>query len=238
MKRPCRVDALIVFCLLAFLYVYFYHDLGTNGNSRFSLIFAFVRDGHLYIDDYYKTTEGRTGDIAYLNGHFYSDKAIGPTIIGTIAYAPFYWMKRVFNHPSVDPTKMAVTFLVIGLPSAIAGSLMYILCFRWSKSRLRAFWVTMTVAVGTMCLPYSTVYFSHQFTASLLFSAFFMIVLLKERPETVKNGYLFLIGLLLGWALISEYPVAWIILPLVIYYFTIAWRKPAYGYFRSIAWPT
>ena len=238
MKRPFRVDVLIVFCLLAFVNVYFYHDSGTNGNSRFSLIFAFVRDGHLYIDDYYQTTGGRTGDIAYLNGHFYSDKAIGPTIIGGIAYAPFYWMKRLINHPSLDPAKMAVTFLVIGLPSTIAGTLMYILCYIWSKSRLRAFWVTMAVGLGTMCLPYSTVFFSHQFTASLLFSAFFMIVLLKERSERVKNGYLFLIGLLLGWALISEYPVALIILALVIYYFSIVWKKPAYGYVRSIAWPT
>lgn len=237
MLRQYRKDALIVFCFLAFFYAYFYHDAGTNGNSRYSLIFAFVRDRHLYIDDYYRRYGSQTGDIAYLNGHYYSDKAIGLTVIGAIVYEPFYWMKRISNHPSMDPTKIAMTFLVIGLPSAVAGSLMYILCFIWSKSRFRAFLVTMTITLGTMCFPYSSVFFSHQLTASLLFCAFVMIVLLKEMPEITRNGYLFLIGLLLGWALISEYPTALIILAMVVYYFSIVWRNPAFRHWRSLGWP-
>jgi hypothetical protein len=237
MRRQYRKDALIIFCLLAFVYAYFYQDGSWNGNSRFGLIFAIVQEGRLAIDTYHNREGTKTGDKAYFNGHYYSDKAIGPSVVGAIFYVPFYWMKLIFNHPSQTPAKMILTFLVIGLPSAIAGSLIYSLCFYLSKSRFRAYLVTLTITLGTMYLPYSVIFFSHQFSSALLFSAFFMMFLLKEKPEIWKNWYLFLIGLLLGWALISEYPTAAIILALLIYYFSIVWRNQPYQPIRSIVLP-
>jgi len=48
------------------------------------------------------------------------------------------------------------------------------------RSRFRAFLVTLSIMLGTMALPYSVTFFSHQLTASLLFSAFFMIFFIKE----------------------------------------------------------
>jgi len=237
MPRHYRRDALIVFCLLAFVYAYFYQPGGYNGDSRFGLIFAIVQEGRLTIDTYQDREGTATGDKAYFNGHFYSDKAIGPSVVGAIFYVPFYWMQRIFNHPSQATVKMILTFLVIGLPSAIAGSLIYILCLYLSGSRSRSFIVTMAIALGTMYLPYSIIFFSHQFSSSLLFGAFFMIFFLKEKPEIGKNWYLFLIGFLLGWALISEYPTVAIILALIAYYFSIVWRNHTYRHFRSIVLP-
>jgi hypothetical protein len=237
MPRQYRKDALIIFGLLAFIYAYFYQDSGWNGNSRFGLIFAIVQERRLSIDTYCNRSGTETSDVAYFNGHNYSDKAIGPSMVGVISYVPFYWMKRILNHPSQVMVKMILTFLVIGLPSAISGSLIYILCLYWSKSRFRAYLVTLTITLGTMYFPYSIIFFSHQFASSLLFCAFFMIFLLKERPVISNNVYLFLIGLLLGWALISEFPTAVIILALVVYYFSIVWRNHTYRHFRSIALP-
>jgi len=239
MPQQVRKDALIIFILLAFVFAYFYQDGGYNGNSRFGLIFAIVQEGRLSIDSYHDKVDTKTGDEAYYNGHYYSDKAIGPSLLGTAFYVPLYWMKLTLNHPSLVTTmKQILTFLVIGLPSAFAGSLIYILCLYLSKSRFRAFVVTLAITLGTLYLPYSVIFFSHQFTSALLFSAFFMIFLLKKKPETWKNGYLCLIGLLLGWALISEYPSAIIIFPLVIYYFSIVWRNTNNRNLRSILLPT
>ena len=234
MPRQYRKDAWIIFFLLAFIYAYFYQDGGWNGNSRFGLIFAIVREGRLSIDNYHDRKGTDTGDKAYFNGHYYSDKAIGPSVVGAILYVPLYWVKQTFNRVSQDAAKIILTFLVIGLPSAIAGSLIYILCLYLSRSRFRAYLVTLTITLGTMYLPYSVIFFSHQFSSSLLFSAFFMLFLLKERPEIWKNWYFYLIGLLLGWALISEYPTAAIILALLFYYFSIIWRNPTYRHFRPI----
>jgi hypothetical protein len=88
-----------------------------------------------------------------------------------------------------------------------------------------------------MCFPYSIIFFSHQFTASLLFCAFFLMYLIHENPERMGGGYLFLIGLLMGWALISEYPAALIILPLIVYYLWVIRRRSEYRHWRSILLP-
>lgn len=237
MIRQYRKDAFIIFILLSFVYAYFYQDGGANANSRFDLIFAVVQEGHLYIDTYHNQEDNQTIDQAYFDGHYYSDKAIGPSVVGAIFYIPFYWMKHLFNLPSQGTVKMILTFLVIGLPSAVAGSFLYILSIYWSQSRLRAFLVTVAISLGTMYLPYSVVFFSHQFTSSLLFIAFFMIYLIKERPETMGNWYVFLIGSLLGWALISEYPAAVIILALLGYHFFVIGRRSDYRHLRSIILP-
>lgn len=237
MPRQYRKDAWIIFFLLAFVYAYFYQDSGWNGNSRFGLIFAIVREGRLSIDTFQDREGTETGDKAFFKGHYYSDKAIGPSVVGAILYVPLHWVKQTFNRVSQSAVKIILTFLVIGLPSAIAGSLMYSLCLYLSKSRFRAYLVTLTITLGTLYFPYSLTFFSHQFSSSLLFSAFFMLFLLKERPEIRKNWYFFLIGLLLGWALISEYPTAVIILTLIFYYLFIVWRNYIYHHFRLIALP-
>lgn len=52
-----------------------------------------------------------------------------------------------------------------------------------------------------------------------------------------KNWYSFLIGLLLGWAFISEFPTAIIIIALVCYYIYAIWRNPNFRHFRSIILP-
>lgn len=237
MPQTYRKDALLIFLLLAFIFSYFYQKGGANGNSRFDLIFASVQDGNLYIDDYFDKPGNETIDRAYFNGHYYSDKAIGPSIVGAVLYLPVYWMQRSFLHLDQQTLKWILTFLVIGLPSAVAGSLLYILSLYLSGNRLRAYLTTLAITLGTMYLPFGVIFFSHQFTASLLFCAFFMIFFLKEQRRPLKPGYSFLIGLLLGWALISEYPSALIIVFLVIYYLSAIWRNHDYRSWRSIIFP-
>ena len=237
MLRQYRKDVLTIFILLAFVFAYFYQSSGWNGSSRFGLIFAIIEEGHLTIDTYHNLMGTWTGDTAYFNGHYYSDKAIGPSVAGAIFYVPLYWMQQIFDYPPQATARKILTFLVIGLPSAIAGSLMYVLCLYLSCSRTRAYWVTLAITLGTMYFPYSVTFFSHQFSSSLIFGAFFMTFFLKESPEIRGNGYLFLIGLLSGWALVSEYPTVAIILLLMIYYLVIVWRNHNYRHWRSVILP-
>lgn len=237
MGRQYIIDALIIFFLLAFVYGYFYQDSGWNGNSRFGLIFAIVREGRLTIDTFHDQEGTITGDKSFLNGHYYSDKGIGPAIAGAVVYAPLYWIKRNFNLISQPVAQMIITFVVIGLPSAVAGSLIYILVLYLSKRRLHAFVITLAIALGTLFFPYSITFFSHQFSSSLLFIAFCMIFFLKQKPGLWQDWYLFIIGLLAGWALISEYPTAIIILALAIYYISIVMRNHTYPRFRSFILP-
>jgi hypothetical protein len=101
---------------------------------------------------------------------------------------------------------------------------MYLLCHHLSGSRFRALVATLAIALGTMAFPYSVIFFSHQLAASLLFGAFFMIFLLKRSPERGTPAYRIVIGLLLGWALISEFTTAAIVAPLAAYYVHAVWR--------------
>jgi hypothetical protein len=240
MPQIHRKDILSIFFLLLFTFGYFYQEPGNNGNSRFDLVFAYVQEHHLWIDDFYVKPGTKVGsDFASYNGHYYSDKSIGPAVVGIIFDEPLFRMQQVFNFPDEATVEMILTFLVIGLPSAIAGTLMFILCLYLSGSRFRSFLVTLSIMLGTLCFPYSVTFFSHQFTASLLFSAFVIIFFLKEKPAKGKIlfPYLFLSGLLLGFALIGEYPAAIIILALTIYYLSIVWRNHDYRHWRSVILP-
>jgi 4-amino-4-deoxy-L-arabinose transferase-like glycosyltransferase len=122
-----------------------------------------------------------------------------------------------------------LTFLVIGLPSAIAGGLLYLLCLEISKSKLKAFVATISIMLGTMCLPFSAIFFGHQLAAALLISSFFLIFQLKLKPDFIsKPFYLFWVGILLGCAFMTEYTTMVVILPLVAYFLYILWAGRFY----------
>ena len=218
-------EALLVFVILALTYGYFYHDPDWNGNSRLGLIFAVVREGRLSIDSYHNEPGLRTGDKSFYNGHYYSDKAIGTSLLGVLVYLPIYHLARLTDRNlPLKWIKYLLTLFVIGLPSAFAGSLMYTTGRALSASKTRAYIVTMALALGTMAFPFSTIFFGHQLAAALLFTAFFFIFRFRFTP-VIRNSSLFLIGLLLGFALITEYTIGVLGLLLIGYYFYTLWAR-------------
>ncbi len=61
-----------------------------NQNSRLALTRALVEHGDVVIDDWQVTT----GDKSYRDGHFYSDKAPGVSLLATLPYAGYYAVRR------------------------------------------------------------------------------------------------------------------------------------------------
>jgi hypothetical protein len=221
------------------MYGYYYQEPQANGNSRLDLTFAIVQQGQLTIDSYYDAAGTNTIDRAFVNGHYYSDKAIGTSILTVIFYAPLYLLMKLTGHQlSLLHIKYILTVFVVAIPSAFAGSLVYVLCETLSGSRLRAYLATLAVALGTMALPFSAIFFGHQLAAALLFIAFFLMFNLKLKPDLrQKPAYLFLIGLLLGAAFLTEYTTAVIIIPLGIYYCYLLREKLSWRWFRSTVLP-
>ena len=232
---------LLVFLLLAFSYGYYAHDPGANGNSRLDLTFAIVQEGRLTIDSFHDQEGTQTIDKSFYNGHYYSDKAIGTSLLGVIFYAPMYWLMKLTSFElDLRQIKYILTFLVIGLPSAITGCLLYILCETISKSKMKAFVATLSVMLGTMCLPFSAIFFGHQLAAAFLFSGFFLIFQLRLKPD-LKNKplYLFWIGFLLGCAFLVEFTTLVVILPLVTYcVFMLLEKKSPVRNFKKLFLPT
>jgi hypothetical protein len=64
----------------------------------------------------------------------------------------------------------------------------------------------LTLAVGTMVLPFSTLYFSHILSAALAFGAFALTW--RERAGPSRPRRLAVAGLLAGLAVVCEYPLA------------------------------
>ena len=219
----------VVFLLVALTYAYFYQDPGANGNTRLALTMAIVKEGRLNVDTFNSVAGGySSGDIAFYQGKYYTDKAIGSSILGAVVYYPIYTILHLFGQElSVPDERHILTFLVIGLPSAVVAALMFMVCEYLSKSRFRSYIVTLAISLGTMCFPFSIVYFGHQLAASLLFGAFFLIFQIKTQPDPVKikNFPIFLVGLLLGLAFITDLTTAVIVLPLVVYYFYVLWTR-------------
>jgi hypothetical protein len=61
-----------------------------NQNSRLALTRALVEHRDVVIDDWHVTT----GDKSYRDGHFYSDKAPGVSLLATLPYAGYYAVRR------------------------------------------------------------------------------------------------------------------------------------------------
>ncbi len=201
-----RRDTLLVFLLLAFAYGYFFHNSGWNGNSRLGTIMAVVHEHRLEIDRFHAWGPTQTSDKAEFNGHFYSDKAIGVALLGVVAYFPFSLIARLFS-PSinVDTIRHYLTFVVVGLPSALAGSLFYRSCRDASGSRARALLVTLAYALGTMAFAYSALLFGHQLAASLLLVAFFLAMRVRRSGGIAGAALSFGLGLALGLSLVTDY---------------------------------
>jgi hypothetical protein len=218
MKSRTKIEAFLVFLLLAFSYAYFSHNPLWNGNSRLGLTFALVQEGRLTIDSFHDQKAMYTGDKSLYNGHYYSDKPIGSSLVAALFYFPLYRLEQLLNiELSLTRVKYLLTFFSIGLPSALAGSLLYVLCKQVSGSIFRGFMATMAIFLGTMILPFSTIFFGHQLAGSLLFIAFFLSFQLKVKPIYRRKSIFFLIGFLLGMALITDFIVAPIVMILIAY---------------------
>jgi hypothetical protein len=99
--------ALLLLCSFA----YFVGPPAWNQNSRLALTRALVEHGDVTIDEWHVTT----GDKSWRDGHFYSDKAPGVSLLAIVPYAGFHVFRRAIGAelPSVR---------VIPLDPAIAAA--------------------------------------------------------------------------------------------------------------------
>ena len=117
-----RTLFLVLGFALLFSYAYFYQGGGWNQNSRFALVRAMTERNTLQIDAY----RDATGDRAVSNGHFYSDKAPGASLL---AFVPVDIVRAVNNAAGLDAdsdeavtrTSYAATVVVSGVLSLRIG---------------------------------------------------------------------------------------------------------------------
>lgn len=219
-----RKIRIFLFCFLVFCYSFIWHKPNWNDLGRYDLIMAISEQGTVHID----TFQSNTGDKAIFNGHYYSDKAPGPAFLGV----PVYWILSRIQNLMVDPQNhianvlwwgfkmQVVRILVIAIPSAFLGVLLFTFLSSIPIPQSYALWLTLGFSLGTMAFPYSTLFYGHQFAAVCLFTAFIPLYsLLQPEICNLKSKILklWVAGFLAGYGIFSEYPVALLALVLIIY---------------------
>lgn len=209
-----KINLLIIFLIALSFYAYFVRIADANINSRLGLVKAVVEERHLTIDSYHNG-EFETSDKAYVNGHYYSDKAIGAALLGALIYAPMYGF---MGHPlSTDLFIMLLTGVAISLPCALLAPLLYSLALRVVKAKWIALSIALSIALGTQFFPYSSAFYGHSLAAILAFSVFYLWMEVNQFNIPITASRLFLSGFLIGFLVLTEYPTLIIALLLIGY---------------------
>lgn len=220
MKKPtihaALREALFVFLMVLTAYGYFSSERDVNINSRLALVKAFVDEGRLEIDSYHNT-ELYTVDKAYFNGHYYSDKAIGASMLGVAAYYPVRW---AYYQIGVRLTPRLfrewITFLAVSLPAAFLAPFLYVLAGQLGVGRFKALLIALGISLGTPLYKYSTAFYGHTLAAVLYFIAF-LIWFYARRKGSVSLSMAFASAVLLGFMVITEYPTVLLLVLLAFY---------------------
>jgi hypothetical protein len=77
--------------------------------------------------------------------------------------------------------------------------------------------------LGTLAFPFSTTFFSHAFGGGLAFIGFYLLYRAREKENA--GAWVILSGMLLGLAVISEYPVGVIVVLLFVYIWLVFPRQ-------------
>jgi hypothetical protein len=246
-EAPLPSVAAALAALLFLTYGYFFAAPSWNENSRFALTRSLVERGRLDIDPY----QHETGDKALAGGHTYSDKAPGASLLAVPAYAAFHAFLRASHGrpPSsiaaagpADPNERILVnasfrrglylcnLFTNALAGALLGALFFLgLCRRFAVAARPALAATLALTVGTLVLPYSTMFYGHVLVAAFLFAAFFLV------EPGAGAGRLAGAGALCGMAVLTELTTAPAALLLAGYAAWIARRRA--GWFAAGAVP-
>lgn len=244
LRRPRAAIVLPLGLALLFAFIYTpprWQDW--NQNSRFNLTRAIVDDGTVRIDRY----AGNTGDYAEIDGHIYTDKAPGLSLMAVPVYAVTsalepYGLGQLSERigqsggfaDSLNPegqgldderinTAVALYIAVIvtvSLPAVIMLLLLALMIERLTGCRTATILATLAVGLATPVFTYSQAFYGHIPAAACVVGILALIVL--NDSERLSASRLVVIGLLAGWAVVIEYPVALILLPIGIW---IAYRE-------------
>lgn len=204
-----RRSAWVLGLALLASYAYFYQAGGWNQNSRFALVRAILERHTLQIDAY----QSHTFDRAIWNGHYYSDKAPGASLL---ALVPVDLARTAARLVGVDPesfpgiawTSYVATVMTSGIFTVLAALAVWWLSMRWGYSSGAARFAATGYGVAGPAWCYATLFMGHAVTAGCLMLAFAAAVALEDRDEPHARRLAWAVGFGTGWAVVTEFPAA------------------------------
>jgi hypothetical protein len=207
-RRQTRIATVLGVALLV-TYAYFYEAGGWNQNSRFAMIRAVLERHTLQIDAY----QLHTGDRAFWQGHYYTDKAPGAQLI---ALAPVQAARLVARAAGVDPasfpgiawTSYVAGVVTSGVFTVIAALCVFWLSIKWGASDGAALFAATAYGLASPAWAYATLFMGHGQTAGCLMVALVAADALRDRAGRARLGPAWIIGLAGGWAVVTEFQAA------------------------------
>jgi hypothetical protein len=205
--------AVVALACCALAYASLPQGVGWNQSAHFALVRSLAH-GHATVDQY--TNE--TGDLAWYHGHYYSTKAPGLALLTLPLYVV---LER--THALSLATKVSRThdvrvggLWVLGLLGTVLPGIAILLLVRRLGDELEPGYGTaaaVTIGLGSLLLPYGTLFFDHELSASLGLGAFAVAFLRPDRS--------WLAGVLAGLAIVSEYTLGMTAVAIGLY---VLWR--------------
>src|SRR5215218_10414283 len=144
-----------LFLALALLlcYGFFLQQPAWNEYSRYDLVRAVVEEGTVRIDSFHENT----GDKAFKDGHYYSDKLPGTAILGIPVYTTFRAVTTLTGDPSPDQVDgvAAVAWALSGL-STVALVVLLVRFLIPLTGEAWALFMGIALGVGSIAFPFAT----------------------------------------------------------------------------------
>jgi 4-amino-4-deoxy-L-arabinose transferase-like glycosyltransferase len=207
-----RRGAAVAFLALAFVFAWPMQVNGWNQNAHYALVRA-LADGKPWIDESrHEIGDLGTGDVAEYRGHTYAAKGPGLAFVSLPAFAA---VEATGMRTTGDPTRVIWALHLWG--AALAG-LVTLLLVRRLGDRLEpglGIAAAIVAGLGTLLLPFATLYFSHVLAALFGFAAF--AVLWREREGPPRLALVAAAGALAGLGVTTEHPLVFVGLVLGLY---------------------
>ena len=188
---------LVASIALLVAYAWPQQDAGWNASAHFALVRS-LADGRATIDRY----RDETGDVGWYRDHYYTAKAPGLAL-----YSVPIWVVLEKIHPIADARDRAIWAL--NFWACVLPAIVLFLLVRAVGDRLApgtGLMSAIALGLGTMVLPFATMFFSHIPAATASFAAFALLA--RERDGPFRPLAVALAGLLAGLAVVFEYPAA------------------------------
>ncbi|MDQ3036763.1 MAG: hypothetical protein M3Y87_30500 [Myxococcota bacterium] len=223
-----RTWAALAICAAAYLYAFPYQPEVNNPNEnvRFFMTAAIAEEG-TYAIDAIRTRWGWVNDAAIYEGHVYSVKAPGTSLLGV----PGYWLYRRWTELRGIPLERTTALWVVRMTGSALPMLWFLFYFhRWLRDRgapaVVRDGVFLSVALGSLLFAYATMFVSHTTSAVTAFGAF-MLLERARRTQRISNGAAWAAGFLAAFTTALEYPgfVATVLLCVYALFCLRPWRR-------------
>jgi hypothetical protein len=198
-----RRQTLLAPLCVALAYATLVQGAGSNQTAHYALVKAFAGGTATADRTRYEVGEAGTMDVSWYRGHYYIAKAPG---FAAAALPPYLLARLAGIRTTGDPSDM---LWLLGLFTVVLPALVLLSLVALIAEDVAPGWGAATstaLGLGTLMLPFGTMFFAHVLPATLGFAAF--AIVWRERRSRPSWFALFVAGGLAGLATTVEYPLA------------------------------